>query len=78
MAGSDTATSSDTQSKNGESKRLATNDSALQSAMLKANVANSTCDRRRGSRSNTEPPIARQTMAATSADTGWMLKVSRF
>ena len=78
MAGSDTATSSETQSKNGESNRLATNDSPLQSAMLKANVANSTCDPRRGSRSSTEPPMARQTMAATSADTGWMLKVSRF
>ena len=44
MAGSDTATSSDAQSKSGESNRLATNDSALQSAMLKAKVANSTCD----------------------------------
>ena len=44
MAGSDTATSSDAQSKSGESNRLATNDSALQSAMLKANVANRTCD----------------------------------
>ena len=75
MAGSDTATISDTQSKNGDSKRLATNDSGSSSAMLKANVANRTWERRRGSRSNTEPPIARLTMAATSAETGWMLKV---
>jgi hypothetical protein len=46
--------------------------------MLKANVANRTCERRRGSRNNTEQPIAKQTMAATSADTGWMLKAARF
>ena len=45
--------------------------------MLKVNVANSTCDRRRGSRRRTEPPIAKLTMAATSAETGWMVKTRK-
>jgi len=43
--------------------------------MLNENVANRTCDRRRASRRSTDPPIAKVTMAASSAETGWMLKV---
>ena len=31
-----------------------------------------------GSRNSTEPPIAKLTMAATSAETGWMLKAAGF
>ena len=42
-------------------------------AMLKDSVANRTWALRRGSRSSTEPPIAKLTMAATSAETGWRL-----
>ena len=74
VAGSDTATTSDTQSKNAASRRFAAID-RLQTVMLNENVANRTCDRRRASRRSTDPPIAKVTMAASSAETGWMLKV---
>ncbi len=46
--------------------------------MLKVNVANSTCAPRRGSRRSTEPPMAKLTIAATSAETGWMVKTGGF
>ena len=56
--------------KSGDSKRFAKNEMRQKAAMLKESVAKRTCGRRRGSRSSTDPPIAKLTIAATSAETG--------